>query len=87
MKIKTIKRIAISLLAGTTLCNSSFAGPAAWTYRHAPAAPGLPEKKTVPRVPRPISAIPSQNVSQPAPSNQFSAGENPFSVGDEWFRD
>jgi hypothetical protein len=87
MKIKNIKQIAIGLLIGAALHNTSFAGSVAGSHRLEPAIPGLSEKKTVPRIRRPMIATPRQSGSQPAASHQFNAGENSFSVGDDWFRD
>ena len=87
MKIKAIKQIAISLLAVAALHGSSFAGPAAWTNRKAPRAPGMPENKTMHRYQHAMIKTPYQSAGQPAASYQFNAGENSFSVGDDWFRD
>jgi len=87
MKIKNIKQIAIALLIGAALHNTSFAGSVTGSHRLEPVVPGTPEKKTLPRVRRPMIAKPSQSGSQPAASPQFNAGENSFSVGDDWFRD
>jgi len=87
MKIKNIKQIAISLLIGAVLQNTSFAGLVSGSHRLEPAVPGMPEKKTGPPVRRPMIAQSHQSGSQPAVSHQFNAGENSFSVGDDWFRD
>jgi len=87
MNIRTIKQIAIGLLIGAALHNTSFAGAATVSHRLEPAASGMPEKKTVPRVRRPMIAKPRQSAGQPAASQQFNAGENSFSVGNDWFRD
>jgi hypothetical protein len=102
MKIKSIKHIAISLLAGALLHGSSFAGPATWVHRTTPTAlplsrgvtvafSGHPSKKpyvgaTEIGSTRLFSA--GQSASQPAASHQVNAGENSFSAGgDDWFRD
>ena len=101
MKIKTIKQIAITLLAGASLHGSSFAGPATGVQRSTHTALPLSRGVTVG-----FSGHPSkkpyvgateigstrlfstgQSASQPAASHQFNAGENSFSVGDDWFRD
>jgi hypothetical protein len=87
MNIKNIKHIATGLLIGAALHSSSFAGPVTGSHRLEPAVPGIPEEKIVPRVRRPMIARPCQSGSQPAASHQFNAGENSFSVGDNWFRD
>ena len=87
MKIKNIKQIAIGLLIGAALHNTSFAGSVTASYRLEPAVPGMFEKKTVPRVRRPMIGTPRLSGSQPAASHQFNAGENSFSAGDDWFRD
>ena len=87
MNIKSIKQIAIGLLIGAALHNTSFAGSVTASHRLEPAVPGMPAKKTVPRVRRPMIAKPRQSGSQSAVSHQFDAGENSFSVGDDWFRE
>jgi hypothetical protein len=101
MKIKTIKQIAITLLAGASLHGSSFAGPATWVQRSMPTAlplsrgvtvgfSGHPSKKPYVGATEIGSRLFSTGLSdsQLAASNQFNAGENSFSAGgDDWFRD
>jgi len=87
MKIKCIKQIAIGLLIGAALHNASFAASVTGPRQLEFATPGMPEKKTVPRLRRPMIAKPRQSGSQLAASHQFNAGENSFSVGGDWFRD
>ena len=87
MNIKNIRKIAIGMLIGAALHNTAFAGSVTGSSRLEPAVPVMPEKRTVPRVRRPMIATPRQSGSQPAAFHQFNAGENSFSVGDAWFRD
>ncbi len=101
MKIKSINQIAISLLAGASLHGSSFAAPATWVQRSTPTALPLSRGMTVGfsghlSKKRYMGATEigstrlfstGQSASQPAASHPFNAGENSFSVGDDWFRD
>ena len=87
MNIKNIRQITIGMLIGAALHNTSFAGAVTGSHRLEPAVRGMSEKKTVPRIRRPMIATPSQSGSQPGACSQFNAGENSFSVGDDWFRD
>jgi hypothetical protein len=47
----------------------------------------MPENKTMHRYQHAMIKTPYQSAGQPAASYQFNAGENSFSVGDDWFRD
>jgi hypothetical protein len=87
MKMKNIRQIAICLLIGAALHDSSSAHSATGSYRLEHAVPGMQRKKAMPCVRRPITATPREGGSQPAASHRFNAGENSFSVGDNWFRD
>ena len=85
--MKTVKQIATSLLAGAVLQCSCAAGPATGTWRPAPAVSGMPEKKSVQRYQYAIIKEPSHSVGQAVAFHQFNAGENSFTLGDDWFRD
>jgi hypothetical protein len=79
MKIKTIKQIAISLLAGAILHGSSFAGPATWVQRSTPTALPLPLGVTLAFSGHP-SKKPYVGATGIGPTRLFSAGQGVVSI-------
>jgi hypothetical protein len=86
MKIKTIKRIATTSLAMILLHCKSFAGSPIVIHLPQPAALAIAARKPVPCVRHAATTTGSQTAGQPAPSHQFDAGENSFTIGHDWFR-
>ena len=79
MKVKTIKQIAIRLLAGALLHRSSFAGPATWVQRSEPTALPLPRSVTVGFSGHP-SKKPYLGATEIGTTRLFSAGQGVVSI-------
>ena len=81
MKIKTIKQIAITLLAGALLHSSSFAGPATWIQRSTPTALPLSRGVTV-GFSGHLRKKPSMGVTGIGSTRLFNAGQGVVSIPD-----